>query len=461
MANTPSNTGGPASGIGGGPAPAWPARRHAGDPARELPVSRSPVHLDDLLEGLLWPRLLRAPALALSPGRVGLAAFLVVALFTLDRLWRAAFGGSEPGPLLGAIAGLRRPAGVLFDAILPRWADGSVTWSPNLEAAGGAVLELFVQAPVSMIVGPDGHVVKGLLATLVLAPIGAALTAVVGGAICRSVVCEFAWGKVLPWTRALGFGVSRWGSLLGALVGPVVVVWVLCLLMLAAGWLMKWPGLNFIGGLAFPAVLVLALLGSLVMASYVVGHGLLAPAVACDNADGFDAIQRAYAYVHARPLRLVGYWLVALVVGALSVMVVNGFVSLVLVLASRTTGWEVAGTIVLPEGAGWSERATAALVSFWAALLRVAAFAYSISFYFTASTLVYLVIRRVVDDQDLRDNWEQPAEAGAPPGAGAALAGGPSGGASSEGGTTGAKGTPAGGNGGAPSAGNPDPADYA
>ncbi len=383
----------------------WPARRHGGDPSRDLPVSRSPVHLDDLLEGLLWPRLLRAPVLALSPGRLGLAAFLVVMLFTLDRVWRSIFGGGEPGPLLGAIAGLRRPAADLFTAILPRVVDGSLTWSPDLDAAGRAVLAFFVQVPTSMIVGPDGHVVKGIFATLILAPLGAVLTAVVGGALCRSVVCEFAWGRVLPWTRALGFGVARWRSLVGALLGPPVIVWGLCLLLLLAGWLMQWPVLNFVGGLLFPIVLLLALLAALVMAAYVLGHGLLLPAVACDNADGFDAIQRAYAYCYARPMRLVGYWALALLVGMAAVMVVNGFMYLILVLVHTTTKLNVAGTITLPENADWSERATAALVGFWAALVQVAAFSYTISLYFTSGTLVYLLTRRVVDDQDLRDNW--------------------------------------------------------
>lgn len=378
--------------------------------------SRSPVTLADLLEGLLWPKLLRAAGLALNPGRIWLASFLIVAVFALDTTWRSWFGGrTEPGPmgpLISSIADIRQPAGTLYTALLPHVQNGAWVWSPDLQVAGRALLDLFITVPTGMIVTPDGSVGAGIAATLVLLPISVLILAVIGGAICRSVAVEFSTGAVIPWTRALGFAISRWGSLFGAVVGPVLVVWGVCLLMLGLGWLMKWPVLNLVGGVFFPIVLLLSLLASLFMAAYVMGQMMLIPAVACDGADGFDAVQRAYAYTYGRPLRLVGYLLILLLAGTVASVLLASFASLTLALAERTTGItldapsaaagevDAAGTV-----SGWLERATRLMVGFWSSIVRIAVAAYVLSFYFAGSTVVYLIMRKLNDDQDLRDVW--------------------------------------------------------
>ncbi len=401
------------------PPPPVPARRHAGDPLVQLPVARSPVHLDDLLDGLLWPKLLRAPALALGPGRLGFASALVVVIFTLDTVWRAIFGGPAPGPLVNTVQGLRKPAGELLTALLPYSQGGSWTWNPDLAEAGRATMSLFIHVPTSLVLPTDaqlggqagGQLVPGILATLLLLPLGALLLAICGGAISRSVACEFALGQVISWPKALGFALGRWGSLLGALLGPVVVVWGLCVVLLAVGWLMKWPVLNFAIALLFPLALVLALLAAVVMAAYVLGHIMLIPAVACDGADGFDAIQRAYAYVYGRPLRLVGYLLIVLVQGVLAFLLLGGFAYLTLMVAQQTTGVAVATEARPAATAAWFDRATAWTVQFWGSLVKVVVFSYAISLYYTGSTLIYLLMRRLNDEQDIRDIW-QPASGG-------------------------------------------------
>ena len=67
------------------------------------------------------------------------------------------------------------------------------------------------------------------------------------------------------------------------------------------------------------------------------GFPLLVPAVAAENCDAADAMQRAYAYVLNRPLHLLGYSIVALVGLALGYVVVS--------LAAATTLNFTLGTV--------------------------------------------------------------------------------------------------------------------
>ncbi|MGD9690122.1 MAG: hypothetical protein AB7K52_10760 [Phycisphaerales bacterium] len=398
-----------------GTAPERPARRHGRDPGAGVPFSRSPVTLDDLLSGLLWTKLLRSASLALNPGRLWLCSFLLVAVFALDTTWHALFGGREPGPLVACLADLRRPIADLVGALFPHVQAGAWVWTPDLGAAGKAMIDLFITVPQGMIVSPEGGLVSGLFAVVILVPVAVVLTAVCGGAVCRSVAVEFATGRSIPWTRALAFGLSRWGSLVGALIGPLAIVWTICLLLVAAGWLMTWPLLNILGALLFPFVLLASLAAALAMVAYVVGHMMLMPAVACDGADGFDAVQRAYAYAYGRPLRLVSYLAVLLLQGVVAFLLLASVIWLGMALAERLTG--LSGTESPAGGAGgvWLDGAARRLVRFWNAIVRIVAASYALSLYFAGSTVLYLLMRKLNDDQDPRDLWMPGLVEGAAP----------------------------------------------
>jgi hypothetical protein len=53
----------------------------------------------------------------------------------------------------------------------------------------------------------------------------------------------------------------------------------------------------------------------------------------------------------------------------------------------------------------WHSRWAASAIAFWQALVLCLVAAYVFSFFFTASTKLYLLMRRAVDGQDIEEIW--------------------------------------------------------
>lgn len=357
-------------------------------------VSRAPVTLADLTGHLLWPRLLRAPKLALAPARVGLCAAMIAAVFGLDHLWRAVFKGPAPGPVAVLVKDLSAGWMLALEHLI----------AADVVRAGQALTGAFLTTPIDFLTGVPGDAGpwRGVAATLVLLPIVLVISTVAAGAVCRSAAREFAQGVVEPWTRSLGFGLARWRSLLGATLGPLLLVWVL-IAALALGSLifLKWPVLNVIGALLFPVFIIAALAAALIAAAYTLGQGLLWAAVACDDADAFDAVQRAYAYVFGRPLRLVIYQAVSLGLSLIALVALGAVVAFAGSMLGHATGLpleDIASGV--RSNADWSTRAAHWLVGVWLALLQLGVAAYAVSLYLTSQTIIYLLVRQLNDGAD-------------------------------------------------------------
>ena len=153
--------------------------------------------------------------------------------------------------------------------------------------------------------------------------------------------------------------------------------------------------------------------------------------MAVDGCDGIDANSRAYSYVIARPWHLLFYNLVALVYGALTYLFVAGVLFVALLAAQSIVG---AGADVLLGGAGgrrfefllprpefgrlayspdWDTLNPTGKVA--ATLIKVEVYlfigllaAYAISFYFSAQTWIYLLLRRATDAAEFDDIFELP-----------------------------------------------------
>lgn len=369
----------------------------------------APLTLDDLTADLIWPRLLRAAALALNPARLGIAFFAVVALMLVLSLARAIAGPEVDfvGPRWSTVA-------AFVDAVLRR----------DAPDAGQALYSMFIGTPLALLRAAP-------LATIAGAILAVVITAIAGGAISRMAACEFSLGMSVPWPQGLAFAVKRLASLLGALLGPVVIVWVVAALLALGGLLLRVPALNVVAGLLYGLTLLVALAAALLMGAYALAKPLLIPAVACEGADAIDAIQRGYAYVFAKPLRLILYGVILILEGLLMLFVVGA-----LVYAAATLAREASGAIAGEYGratlaaahepapaadpeAGWSTaRAAAWFIRLWLGALFALWAGYALCFYFTASTLLYLAIRRVADGQDMNELWlggpDRPGPGGAP-----------------------------------------------
>jgi len=377
-----------------------------GTQRRAREPSRAPITLDDLTGDLIWPRLLRAASLGLGPSRLGIAFFTVVFLAIIGMLadWIGGLAGDGPGEGVAGPRSLGELALVAFNGVL----DGVARLHPADTAA--ALYWAFVGAPVAAIT-------QFPASTIVAVLLGVPVVAIAGGAISRMAACEFAVGLSMSWPQGLGFAISRLGSLVGALAGPIVVVWVVALLVALGGALLRVPVLNILVGALYGLALLLAFIAVLVMIAYFIGKPLLIPAVTCDGADAIDSIQRAYAYVYGRPLRLAAYLAVllaqALFVLLLAQLIMWG-VQILAEGAARALAGERGASIfaavrstetAAAEEAGATGAAAAWFIRLWLAVAWGLVWAYAMSFYFCASTLLYLAMRRMVDGQDMHELW--------------------------------------------------------
>ncbi|MCI0674931.1 MAG: hypothetical protein L0Y42_04040 [Phycisphaerales bacterium] len=252
-----------------------------------------------------------------------------------------------------------------------------------------------------------------------------AVLAIGGGALSRMAALHFAAGEQLRMREAIDFAISRWGRLVWAIILPLMIASVLAVAIVMMGLLMEVPVLDVIGGLIYGLALLVGFLVTFLLLGYWLGFPMLLPAVASENCDGADAMQRAYAYVVSRPLHLLCYWVIALVGLALGFMVVSVVASLTLNVTKWLFGyWTNNPALIVagvdnfkflqppPEVPGpWHSRWAGAGIAFWQALVVSLIGAYVIAYSFGAATIMYLLMRRASDGQDMQEIWRADSEA--------------------------------------------------
>ncbi|HWB19091.1 MAG TPA: hypothetical protein VG711_02235 [Phycisphaerales bacterium] len=288
----------------------------------------------------------------------------------------------------------------------------SLSWDTMLQGLD----ELFVQTPVRLWnVDKTFTIVFGLFVLVVFA-LG-------GGAISRLTATHFANGERLHMRQAVDFAVVSWQKLVLAQVLPLILALVLGLFLAVCGLLLWVPAVDVLAGLIYGLAILVGFCVAVVVIGYIAGFSLLTPAVACENCDAAEAMQRAYAYVILRPLHFAGYALLGVIGWALGMLIVTLVASMTIHYTGGLTGmWQdnpamqvthdvdVLNLTGLPAHEltyidSWHSRWTATLISFWQTIVAALACAYGLSYYFSASTVMYLLLRRACDGQAIDDVW--------------------------------------------------------
>ena len=370
----------------------------------------SGLSFKELMVWLVWPRLLAAARLALRPARLGISLIMLVLIgliAQIPRLWIRPAPDEYNGPLamgsdLAAAAFIKLVSGVI---------------ALEHVRAGEALLDLFVHLPKRLI----AEYPWGSLAVLVPA---LAVWAVGGGAVARMAATEFSLERRTSWTRALGFALSRWGSLFAAMAAPLLVVGLLIGVMAAIGWfLLGIPYLNAGTSVAYFVLLLLGFAGVVILVTYLLAMPMLVPAVACEGTDAIDGIQRCYAYVSGRPLKVVLYSAIllvqAVVVTVILAALAQAAVSLaawsstllisddlaVAILAQADAAAKPIATPVDTTDLSGAERFAFGAVRFWIGIPMLLVASFVVSFWFSGGTVLYLLVRQVCDGQDTGELW--------------------------------------------------------
>ncbi|MFH1717093.1 MAG: hypothetical protein ABIF19_07060 [Planctomycetota bacterium] len=265
---------------------------------------------------------------------------------------------------------------------------------------------------------------------LIFVVIKLAAISIAGGAICRIAALQFAQGEKPGLTESLHFSTKRFSSLFTAPLAPVGIIVFIGAFIFLLGLVgnIPWAG-ELIIAIGMPLALTAGALIAVILIGALAGFNLMFPAVAYDGSDCFDAISRSFSYVYARPWRMVFYTAIAAAYGAVCYAFVRLFAFLLLWIThcslqlglwvdSSTKGvgkleaiwpqpklWDFSVSSS-PSGlaaANWTESLAAFLI--YLSLLVVVGLVVSfiISFYFSANTIIYSLMRNKVDNTAFGD----------------------------------------------------------
>jgi hypothetical protein len=295
--------------------------------------------------------------------------------------------------------------------------------------------------PIIYFLEPDKGVLLGLYFLLVLAWT-VATWAIFGGALTRMAAVEMARNDKISLGEAVRFVLGRWKSYIFASFAPVIGLAVCALLLIVFFGIPNWIPIfrEFWVGLLMPLALGLGLCMAVILIG-LPGWPMIHATLGAEGSDSFDALSRCYSYVLQKPWSYIWYALVALIYGAVVVFFVGFMGSLMIYLAK----WGISETPLneafnrdpsymfiwaptsyhwrdlLTQGSSVAEDPGAALshwwnyvgpfcVAIWLGLVFLMIVGFGYSYFWTASTIIYLMMRRKVDDTELDEVYLEEEE---------------------------------------------------
>ncbi len=241
-----------------------------------------------------------------------------------------------------------------------------------------------------------------------------------GGILCRLSAGDLS-SHGWSFNQASDFIRPRFSSLVCAPLFALALGFALWIPAWLIGVLTNLPIFDVVGGALFGVALISAALSALVIVVLLLGLPLIAPAVACDGCDAVESIQRAGAYIIARPLHLLWYACISLIVIALGTLVADfaataAWSFTVAAYGSASSSSVLSNVGILrflepyqsapPAILGLSQSLTALLIDMWRTVLCLTIGACALSIGFSCATRSYLFVRFNSDGQDVCDLWE-------------------------------------------------------
>ena len=254
-----------------------------------------------------------------------------------------------------------------------------------------------------------------------------------GVAICRSAALQFARAEKPRLTQVVRFGRRRLLSLLGAELAPAALIAAFGLPTILLGLVGNIPFAGpLLTGLFLPLSLLVACAVAIVLVGMIGGAGLMAPAIAYEDSDGFDAVVRSFL-IFSEPWRMGFYTIAAALYGAICYVFVRLFGFLLLWTTYRfleigflkqnanlhaiwpepTFASFLGPGAALPDA--WYLSLAALLIRLWVLVIVGVTASFVISFYFSANTIIYALLRQRADGIALEDISTSPEEAAVEP----------------------------------------------
>jgi hypothetical protein len=402
-----------------------------------------------ILDGLLFPKIFRSFRMAVQPSKLIIALGMIAAialagwLMDLHTTVVTTPGTNRRETELNIF--LTSPERV--KSYIERYSDSkqrrgvfSTLWGLGRETFHGTLAEMFafnvsgVLRNVTEYIGAVQWAVRfHTIYFLIFAGLTLCVASVGGGAICRIAALQFARDEKPGIMEAVRFSLKRFVSFASTPLVPIGMVIVIGACTTLLGLTANIPfGLGeLIAGILTPLALVGGAIIAVVLIGTVAGFNLMFPAVAYNGSDGLDAVSRSFNYVYTRPWRMAFYTMASAVYGAICYIFVRFFAFLLLWSTYRglRLGAVLDSALGLPDkiAAIWpepsfsrllaystatgsrSESAAAFLVYLFALIIVGLVVSFIISFYFSANTVIYSLLRNKVDNTPLEEIYTEPA----------------------------------------------------
>jgi hypothetical protein len=237
------------------------------------------------------------------------------------------------------------------------------------------------------------------------------LTSFFGGMLARLAACRFGRREWITIPESADFAASSVARLVSAPLLPIVVALFPLGVIALLGFLLRLPVLDAVGGALFGVPLALSLLASLLLLGLLVSWPLVVPAVACEDADAADCVQRAYAAVVHRPGRFVVLGAAAVLGLVVGVAMLDAVIVATLAFTAGSLSQSAPATLVATIGSrGWLEFGSAGpavalleapwsgyAIAVWTTTIRWLVGGFVLAWLFDAGTRIYLFLREQVD----------------------------------------------------------------
>lgn len=243
-----------------------------------------------------------------------------------------------------------------------------------------------------------------------------------GTAISRMAAVQFAVDERVSLKEAGRFAAAKGVWVLSAPLMPIVGVLLLWLFCVVGGWIAKIPGAGpVIVGLFWIFPLLLAFGIVLLLIGLILGWPLMVATVSTQGSDAFDGFSRSFDYVFSRFWHLLWFLVVTAVHGIFMLLLVAGVASVVAHLAATFVGPDFPmsfgatmpvffGSFGPGDMAESSSTFAGQCVSVWLNILALLVAGYAASYFWTASTIIYFLLRQSEDANHLTEVYRPKVE---------------------------------------------------
>lgn len=375
-----------------------------------------------LLRWAPWLHLFRAFRIALDPRKIllgALAAFVLTAGDrAIDALPFAPVSARDVDPVWNG--------GWPWEALAPH----NTTWmdSPWLRVI--APLQTVVEPGARLFVIGNSWADVAYAWTQLLFHL--VVWSLLGGAIARIAAVQFAKRETITARNAVGYSSSRLVSYCGAPLLPLVFIglfWLLCLIIGLVG---RLPGIGtMIAGALWFIPLLIGITLAVILLVIAASWPLMIATISAEGTDAFDGLSRGYDYILNRPWYALSLLALTVIVGSVGIVLVSLVCQFGVHLAYWGTAWGMgeanlteltplryaappADPALIAPNSPETFGGTAA--TFWLRVLSWFVRGFVISYFWTAVTIIYFLLRLSLDAKPLDHVYVPVADAGdAPP----------------------------------------------